>query len=155
MAGQGAQQDHLPDGAAGLQPHAEPAVDFYNDLFSDPDTTNSRQRVSPGFTHDSSQDSERYTFQTSLRSTFGKSIVNELRFGRTGGATLFSKEVNAAWWGSSALPNQGGYRLSISGADISNPDSGSGNSAREASTWVFEDSLTWSKGKHSPEVSFP
>ncbi len=40
-----------------------------------------------------SQQSTRWTTSESLRSTFGANLVNEFRVGGTGGATLFSPEL--------------------------------------------------------------
>ena len=58
-----------------------------NHILSDPDTTNSRQRVFPGFPVHGLQDSQRYSGQGGLRSTLTNNLVNEVRFGATGGAT--------------------------------------------------------------------
>jgi len=66
----------------------------YNHLVSDPDTTNSMQRVFPDFPVHGKQDSERFSYQISMRSTLTSSMVNEVRFGRTGGATLFSPNLS-------------------------------------------------------------
>jgi hypothetical protein len=123
----------------------------YQHINSTPDTTNSREPVFPGFTHTASQQSTRWTTSESLRSTLTGTLVNEFRIGKTGGATYFSPELTAAMWGPDATPNQGGYRLDISGAasGISNPDSTSGISAREASTINAENTLNWVKGTHS------
>jgi len=126
----------------------------YNHINSTPDTTNTRQASFPGFIATGSQQSTRWTTSESLRSTFGQSIVNEFRIGATGGATLFSPEFNA----DSFVP-QGGYHLNINGAcctgsnALYNVDSFTGATAtyqaREASTKIIDDTLTWIKGSHS------
>ena len=64
----------------------------YTDLVSTPDTTNNREPKFPGFPVTGSQISDRYTVQGTLRSTLGANLVNELRIGGSGGATLFSPE---------------------------------------------------------------
>ena len=116
----------------------------YTDLNSRPDTTNTQQRTYPGFPIWGSQISDRYTFQTSLRSTLGGNIVNEFRYGMSGGATNFSPDKTPEMWA-----NQGGYGLGMGGLGISNAGSGTTTSAREASTKFIENNLTWLRGAHN------
>ena len=126
----------------------------YNHINSTPDTTNTRQASFPGFIATGSQQSTRWTTSEGLRSTIGQSMVNEFRIGATGGATLFSPEFNA----DSFVP-QAGYHLNINGAcctgsnALYNVDSFTGATAtyqaREASTKIIDDTLTWVKGSHS------
>ncbi|HYN09561.1 MAG TPA: carboxypeptidase-like regulatory domain-containing protein [Vicinamibacterales bacterium] len=135
----------------------------FNDLVSTPDTTNNRQPRFPGFPVTGAQVSDRYVFTTALRSSISTNIVNELRFGMSGGATLFSPGLNAGMW-NGALANQGGYDLGISAAGfaqtggdntgITNAGSGGGYSAREASTKFIESTLNWLKGSHSLGMGF-
>jgi hypothetical protein len=121
-----------------------------NLLLSDPDTTNSRQMVYPGFPVHGLQDSKRYTYQVSLRSVLSKNMVNEFRYGGTGGATKFSPDTNAAMFSSSGVGDMNGYAISWSSfKSISNPYSSAAYSAREGSTRLFEDTLNWLKGRHS------
>jgi hypothetical protein len=126
-------------------------------LLSDPDTTNGREPIFPGFPVTGVQDSERFIYSGTLRSTLRPNLINELRvFGASGGATLFSTEINAGMW-SGSLANQGGYHLNIngaccSGASLANPASGTGLSSREASTKVAYNHMTWITGSHN--VSF-
>ena len=68
----------------------------YNHLVSDPDTTNSMQAIFPGFPVHGKQDSERFSWQLSMRSTLSSSMVNEVRYGATGGATLFYPDLAVA-----------------------------------------------------------
>ena len=121
----------------------------YNHILSTPDTLNGRDSQFPGFPVTGVQDSDRYTTGVSLRSTFGSNWVNEFRFGATGGATLFSNEINPAMWSNSSLADEGGFKLGLNAAGITNPSSGSAISAREASTKVLENTLNWLKGSHS------
>jgi len=114
-----------------------------------PDTTNDREPVFPGFTHTGSQQSDRYTTSNSLRSTISSNVVNELRGGASGGATFFAPELNPSMWGSSAMPDQAGFNLSISAAGITNPASTTGQSSREGSTKFIEDKLNWVRGSHN------
>ena len=120
----------------------------YQHINSNPDTTNSREPVFPGFTHTGSQQSTRWTTSESLRSTLTANLVNEFRIGKTGGATFFSPELNAGMW-SGQVPDQGGFQLAISAAGISNAASTTAQSSREASTINAENTLNWVKGAHS------
>jgi len=135
----------------------------YRHINSTPDTTNNAQVPFPGFPQTGSQQSTRWTTSESVRSTIGSSLVNEARFGGTGGATLFSPELDPSMWSGSGIGNTNGYRLNLFGAccgtgfALTNPNTGNtstsggaaNGSSREASTWVVEDTATWIRGKHS------
>ena len=122
----------------------------YNHLVSDPDTGNGMQRIFPDFPVHGKQDSERYSWQLSMRSTLTSSMVNEVRFGKTGGATLFYPDLAVPMYSNSAFGDMKGYALSWSNfKSISNPWPGSTPSSREGSTMVIEDTLNWLKGKHA------
>jgi carboxypeptidase family protein len=134
----------------------------YRHINSTPDTTNNAQYSFPGLGATGSQQSTRWTTSESLRSVLTQNLVNEFRVGGTGGATLFSPELEA-----SMFDVTGGYRLRFdtaccgTGFQLTNIASGvaqtgstagagsSTNSSREASTKVIEDTATWLKGKHS------
>ena len=123
-----------------------------NQLLSDPDTTNSRQYVFPGFPFHGLQDSLRFTWQGSVRSILSQNLVNEVRIGGTGGATKFSPDINPDMWNAS-VGNTNGYAISWSGfRSISNPWTTTAYSAREGSTKVVEDTMNWMKGKHAMSV---
>jgi hypothetical protein len=148
------------------QRHRLTASYIRNQLLSDPDTLNNRDPAFPGFPIQGVQDSNRFAYQGSLRSTLSDNLVNDLRlFGATGGATLFSTEINRSMW-SGALANQGGFHLNLNGACCgtgqqltnatqgstaagANNTGGSAISSREASTKVAHDSLTWVTGSHN------
>jgi hypothetical protein len=129
----------------------------YRHINSTPDTTNSAQLPFPGFATTGSQQSTRWTTSESLRSTLTTHLVNEARIGASGGATLFSPELNPGMWNgtSSGIANQNGLRLNLNGAccgtgfALTNPGLGNTQSSREASTFVIEDQATWLRGKHS------
>ncbi len=121
-----------------------------NHLISDPDTTNSGQRIFPDFPVTGLQDSVRYTTQLSLRSVLGKNMVNELRLGGTGGATEFSPNLTPAMYNNTAFGDMGGYGIVWNSfKSINNSFNSYTNSSREGSTRVIEDTLNWLKGKHS------
>jgi hypothetical protein len=126
----------------------------YTDLLSTPDTTNNREPNFPGFPGTGNQHSDRYTVQGTLRSTLTPNLVNELRIGRTGGATLFSPEIGINQFQGTSVADQGGFFLDINGdfLGITNPHSTGSTSAREAGTRVVENTLIWLKGSHSFHV---
>lgn len=118
-----------------------------NHLVSNPDTTNTYYTAYPGFPVRGSQDSERYSGQVSLRSVIGATLVNEARFGATGGATMFFPEMSPEMFS-----DFGGYGLIMNTfKGISNPYSpaSGANNSREGTTKVFEDTINWVKGKHN------
>ncbi len=130
----------------------------YRHINSTPDGTNNAYQPFPGLPMTASQQSTRWTTSESLRSTLSGSIVNEFRFGGTGGATLFSPELTA-----DMFAGTGGARLDFNNAccgtgflltnlatGVTTTSGGtSSNSAREASTKVLEDTATWIRGKHA------
>jgi hypothetical protein len=119
-----------------------------NHLISDPDTTNGYWARFPGFPVHGSQDSIRYSGQGSMRSMLSANLVNEVRFGATGGATQFFPELNAGMFDSF-----GGLGLGITAfRSITNPYGTAAFSAREGSTKVIEDTVNWMKGKHSISI---
>jgi hypothetical protein len=121
-----------------------------NHILSDPDTTNTQQTVFPGFPVHGLQDSQRYSGQGSLRSTLTNNMVNEMRFGATGGATKFSPDLAISMYGGTPVGDMHGYSISWSNfKSLSNPSPASATSAREGKTRVFEDTLNWIKGAHA------
>jgi hypothetical protein len=138
------------------QKHQLSGAYILTDLLSDPDTLNGRDPQFPGFPVGGVQDSKRYAWHSTLRSTLSPNLVNEIRvFGATGGATNFSTEITPAMWAGTPVADQAGYQLNFNGAccgtgqALTNASSGPGLSAREGSTKVAYDRLTWIKGSHS------
>ncbi len=120
-----------------------------NHLISDPDTTNNMQTVYPGFPVHGLQDSVRYSGQGSWRWTVSSKVVNEFRFGKTGGATKFSPDLTTDMYQGTGYGGMNGYAIGWSAfKSIANPYPATANSAREGKTMVFEDSLSWVKGPH-------
>ena len=126
-------------------------VDFLNN--SDPSF--------PGFPNHAGQDSHRWSNTTALRSTITSTLVNEARFGITGGISLFGSEV-----GPQQFANQGGFDLALSDsvnavavltdATAANfPAQGAqglfGNTStrRNTPTKTFSDNVNWIRGNHS------
>lgn len=126
-----------------------------NNLLSNPDTTNSRQPSFPGFPVHGLQSSNRYSGEGQLRSTLTRNLVNEARFGMTGGATQFSPDLATSMFGGTSIADMHGYDIrwnnfkSIQNAAVQNA-----TSAREGYTRVFEDTLNWVKGAHAISTGF-
>ena len=122
----------------------------YTDLVSTPDTTNNREPNFPGFPNTGSQVSDRYITRGTLRSTIGTNLVNEVTVGGSGGATMFSPEIAASQFSGTSVADQTGFLLNINAAGgITNAASTGAYQAREASTKVIEDTLSWLRGTHS------
>jgi hypothetical protein len=119
-----------------------------NYILSTPDTTNSRQRLWPGFPNFGEQHSVRYQITGLLRSTLGNNLVNELRLGSSGGPTEFSPSIDASMF-SGPLANQMGFALGLSATGSTNAFVSRAVSTREPTTRLAEDTLTWLKGSHS------
>jgi hypothetical protein len=126
----------------------------YTDLLSSPDTTNGREPQFPGFPNFGNQHSDRYTVQTNLRSTLTSNLVNEFKIGGSGGATMFSPEIGPAQFGGTSFGDMGGYFLDINDMGISAPASTGSYSAREATTRILENTLSWLKGSHNVQAGF-
>lgn len=118
-------------------------VDFLNNV--DP--------AFPGFPNQGFQGSNRFSNVTALRSTLTPTIVNEARFGITGGSVLFFPNVNAG-----QFTNQGGFAIGSSVASgttgfgpvgINNPTVTRAPSRRNAPVKQFSDTLTWTRGSHN------
>lgn len=98
----------------------------------------------PGFPNFGSQDSNRFSNTTAWRWTLTNSLVNEARFGLTGGTVLFFPQVNP-----SQFDNQGGVSLGISAAGISNATIVTAPQRRNTPVKQFTDNLNWVRGNHS------
>ncbi len=126
-----------------------------NHILSDPDTTNSRQPSFPGFPVHGLQDSARYSGQGELRSNLTRNLVNEVRFGMTGGATKFSPDLATSMFGGTQVADMQGYDIRWTNfKQIQNVAVQNAPSAREGYTRVFEDSLSWVKGQHAISTGF-
>lgn len=114
-----------------------------------PDAGGGRQRAFPGFPVVGIQRSTRYNWQASLRSTFGKRVVNEFRFGMSGGISDSNGNMTAAMWSGTSVANQAGYQLNLGAMGISHAGVGStSTSLRESPGRVIENTLSWTRGSH-------
>ncbi len=131
----------------------------YNEFDSTPDMLNSAETRFPGFPNSAGQYSQRYMWQVNLRSTLGKSVVNEVRTGASdamGDGTYFGKGVTSAQFNCTGLGCQAsngvGYSFNtttVDGYGLTGATSYYGSSAGVASQFSVSDTVTWLKGKHS------
>ena len=116
----------------------------YQAFRSQTDNLNGVDPAFPNFPNFGSQDSNRFSNVTAWRWTLSNTIVNEARFGLTGGTVLFFAQVNAG-----QFQNQGGYNLGIGNAGITSATVVNSPQRRNAPVCQFNDNLTWSRGSHS------
>ncbi|MFN7927601.1 MAG: TonB-dependent receptor [Blastocatellia bacterium] len=121
-------------------------VDFLNNV--DP--------AFPGFPNEGFQGSNRFSNVTALRSTITQTLVNEARFGITGGTVLFFPNINAG-----QFANQNGFAIGSSltaagfvNAGITNPTVSRSPSRRNAPAKQFNDNVSWSRGAHNLSFGF-
>jgi hypothetical protein len=116
----------------------------YQEFRSQVDFLNGVDPAFPGFPNFGSQDSNRFSNSSAWRWTISQNLVNEARFGLTGGSTLFFPQVNPT-----QFENQGGVNLNISGPGISTATVVTAPSRRNSPVKQFSDNLSWIKGNHS------
>jgi hypothetical protein len=120
----------------------------YHTFSSTPDTLNNRDPRFPGFPATATQTSTRINLATTLRSTIGSNLVNEVRFGSSGAPVQFFKELSPSMWSGTPVADQGGYQLDL-GLDLTGASNSPTPSSRNAYTWLAEDTLNWVRGSHS------
>lgn len=121
----------------------------YQSFGSTVDFLNARDPQFPGFPNHGSQTSKRFSNVTAWRWTISNNMVNEARYGITGGTSLFFGEVNAQ-----QFQNQGGFSLGLNnfasgGFTLTSATNTTAPSRRNAPVREFTDSLNWIKGNHS------
>jgi hypothetical protein len=111
-----------------------------------PDTLNNREARFPGFAVQAGQSSIRKGFSSSLRSTLGRSVVNEGRFGYSGAPVTFFGELTPQMWS-----DQQGFQINFPtiGSAVTSPSAAPSPQGRNATTLLLENTLTWLKGSHS------
>jgi hypothetical protein len=112
------------------------------------DFLNNTDPAFPNFPNTGFQGSNRFSNTTALRSTLTSTIVNEARFGLTGGSLLFFPNVNRGQF-SGSLANQDGFNIGINAAGITSATVNNNPSRRNAPVWQFTDTLNWTRGSHS------
>jgi hypothetical protein len=116
----------------------------YYDSF--PDTLNSVEPGFPGMPVVGGQGGVRNVVSTTLRSTLGPDVVNELRVGGSGGPTQFFPELNASMWSTQGFGFMGGFNHNL--PNISNPALRTAPSSRNAYTFLVENTMNWQAGSH-------
>ena len=124
--------------------HVEMIYNF-QDFASQVDFLNSRDPAFPEPIPQilGSQGSNRFSLSTALRSQLSSKIVNEARFGLTGGTVVFFPEMAPA-----SYDPFGGVAFTFPGA-YANPQSAPNNSRRNSPIKQFNDNLSWIKGRHN------
>src|SRR5215510_6040364 len=116
------------------------------------DFLNNGSPAFPGFPNIGSQKSSRFTNSIALRSTLTPSVVNEARFGLTGGTVVFNGG-NSLNDFTGPVANQAGLSLNLNGPNnalgITNATVNTGSTRRNSPTWNFNDTLNWSRGSHT------
>jgi hypothetical protein len=97
------------------------------------------------------QNSNRFSNSTALRSTLSSTVVNEARFGLTGGTSLFRSDLSPASYDYlngfiyGTAVGTGGWSTAFS---INNPNAVRSAQRRNSPVKQFSDNLTWIKGSH-------
>ena len=128
------------------------AIYNYQQFLSLVDFLNGADPAFPGFTNFGSQDSNRFSAVAALRSTISSRLVNEFRFGLTGGTVLFFPETNPA-----QFANQAGFNL---GFGVAASQTANANAIQPATTVTavqrrnspvkqFYETLTYVRGQHN------
>lgn len=112
------------------------------------DFLNNRDPQFPGFPNKAAQTSHRFSESIALRSTLTSALVNEARFGMTGGISLFFADATAADF-SGSVANQQGFALGINAAGITNAHNTTAPSRRNSPVFQFSDTVSWTRGSHN------
>lgn len=114
-------------------------------LTSDPDLSGGGDAAFPGFPNHGALVSTRNVAQTTLRTSLGARVMNEVRVGGAWGPTSSGSGATAAEFG-----NQGGFDLAL--PLVSSATAISAVSRRDAPTWNIDERLTWQRGRQ--ELTF-
>ncbi len=125
--------------------HVE-AIYNYQQFKSSVDFLNGFDPAFPGFPNFGSQDSNRFSAVAALRSTITSRLVNEFRFGLTGGTVLFEPQVNAG-----QFTNQAGFALNINTAasGINNAYTANSPQRRNSPVKQYFETVTYVRGQHN------
>jgi hypothetical protein len=127
--------------------HHFEAIYNFQDFASKVDFLNSRDPAFPEPVPQvlGSQGSNRFSLSTALRSQLGSALVNEFRFGLTGGTVVFFPEMSPGSY--DGAPFQG-LNYTFPGA-YANPHNAPNNSRRNSPIQQYTDNLSWAKGSHN------
>jgi hypothetical protein len=111
----------------------KPGVDFLN----------ARDPIFPGFPF-YGQGGVRKSYTGALRSNFGRNIVNEFRYGQSGGTTDFFGTVSPDDFAFSQ-----GFFLDFGAGSVTSPYNNNFAQQRATPTYDFTDNVTWIAGNHT------
>ena len=115
---------------------------WFQRFLSNPDLLNNVDPLFPGLPNRGEQNSYRTTGNSTLRSTFGSNMVNELIGGFQWSPNEFFSNVTA-----DQFTNQDGYGLSF--PLVTSPTVVITPQPRNTTTWNVSNTLNWLKGSHS------
>lgn len=115
-----------------------------------PDTLNGFDASYPGFPVAAGQESVRMSWSAPMRSVLTSNLVNEARIGYSGAPVRFFDELNVGMFTGTLAP-QAGYAIIFPNinATLTNPGPTPSPQSRNATSLVFENTLSWLKGNHS------
>jgi hypothetical protein len=108
------------------------------------DLLNSRDPIFPGLANSGSQNSYRTTGNSTLRSTLGKNLVNELRGGWQWSPNDFFANVTA-----DQFADQNGLGISFPGSTGNGVTHTVSPAPRNTTTWSVDNTVNWLRGAHS------
>ncbi|MBA2303379.1 MAG: TonB-dependent receptor, partial [Acidobacteria bacterium] len=111
------------------------------------DLLNNRDAIFPGLANVGTQNSYRTTGNSTLRSTLGRNLVNEVRGGWQWSPNDFFANVTAE-----QFADQGGYGISFPASTGNGVTHTISPAPRNTTTWSVDNTLNWLQGAHS--VSF-
>jgi hypothetical protein len=131
------------DANLGKNHHLE-NITNYQQFDGTADFLNGRDPAFPGFPNHGAQTSNRFSNTSAWRWNVTPNIVNEARFGLTGGTSFFSAEATPA-----QFVNQGGANLALGNLGVSSATVATAPERRNSPVQQFSDNLSWNHGNHT------
>jgi hypothetical protein len=131
------------DANLGKNHHLE-NITNYQQFDGTADFLNGRDPAFPGFPNFGAQTSNRFSNTAAWRWNITPNIVNEARFGQTGGTSFFSAEATPA-----QFANQGGGNLALGNLGVSSATVATAPERRNSPVQQFSDNLSWNHGNHT------
>ena len=131
------------DANLGKNHHLE-NITNYQQFDGTADFLNGRDPAFPGFPNFGAQTSNRFSNTSAWRWNITPNIVNEARFGLTGGTSFFTAEITP-----DQFKNQGGVNLSLANLGVSSATAGTAPERRNSPVQQFSDNLSWNHGNHT------
>jgi len=129
------------------------------------DILNAGDQAFPDFPNESTQGSHRFSSSTALRSTLTPRLVNEARFGFSGGPSFFSPRVSADSF-NGTLANQAGFNLGdgtpgnnnatgiVAALGVHGATRVTSSTHENTIIYQFADNLTWTRAGHNRSFGF-